>query len=289
MIQDYQEIRVEPLVELLEAAGRLVMSYYQREDLGVELKADQSPVTQADQASNQFLIKRLNTLYPDTPIISEESDAPAFSIRKTWPFCWMIDPLDGTKEFLKHNGEFSINLALIHKHEPVVGFIHFPVQGWTYYAIKGMGAVKVTGGRSYELRVASDELKVTSGELGVASSTIRVMISRSHAGEREFEFIEKLKTLGFEVETHPHGSAMKHCLVAEGKGDIYPKFGPCSEWDTAPGQLILHEAGGKLSSLQDGGPLRYNKGNFLNPEFIMFGNRVSLALQQILLGRQTEE
>jgi 3'(2'), 5'-bisphosphate nucleotidase len=260
------DLRIDPLIDLLNSAGRIIMQFYQSGEINIQTKADNSPVTNADHSSNELILSGLSSLYPDTPVISEEMDNSAYDIRKNWDYCWMLDPLDGTKEFIKRNGEFSINLALIHHDKPIAGFIHFPVQGWTYYAIEGKGAFKkVLHHESYPLSDISFQNSF------IPKSHLRVMISRSHSGKREQAFINTLKDKGYEVETLAHGSAMKHCLIAEGLGDIYPKFGPCSEWDTAPGQIILQEVGGKITRCDNMKPLSYNKANFENPEFIMWG------------------
>ncbi|MCD6346660.1 MAG: 3'(2'),5'-bisphosphate nucleotidase CysQ [Bacteroidales bacterium] len=269
-----KNLKIDALTDMVGSAGKLIMQYYQSKDIQIQTKADHSPVTNADQASNDLLIKRLSSLYPDIPIISEETIQTPYEIRKSWEYCWMIDPLDGTKEFIKRNGEFSVNLALIHKNKPIAGFIHFPVQGWTYYALKGQGAFK----KSSKIDVRRLRTEYHIPRIESRTSKIRVMISRSHSGQREMEFIEKLRSKGFAIETLPHGSAMKHCLIAEGKGDIYPKFGICYEWDTAPGQLILEEAGGRVTRTDNGDSLSYNKANLENPEFIMWGAGIPTGL-----------
>lgn len=269
-----KNLRIDALVELVSSAGKLIMQYYQSENIQIKTKADHSPVTNADQASNDLLIKGLSSIYPNTPIISEETIQTPFEIRKNWEYCWMIDPLDGTKEFIKRNGEFSVNLALIHNNKPVAGFIHFPVQGLTYYALEGQGAFK----RSSKTDVRRLKIEYQKPRIESRNSKIRVMISRSHSGQHEMDFIEKLRSKGFETETLPHGSAMKHCLIAEGKGDIYPKFGICYEWDTAAGQIILEESGGRVTRTDNGESLSYNKVNLENPEFIMWGAGIPIDL-----------
>lgn len=268
-------LRTSPILALLQSAGDLILSHYRAQDFEVDIKSDDSPVTTADKESNELIISGLKDLYPDIPIISEESTQVAYSIRKDWEYCWMVDPLDGTKEFLKQNGEFSINLALIHQHRPIAGFIHFPVLELSYLAQENKGAWKINPDRSMiQLRPAT---------LDLPKSKIRVLISRSHAGQHEYQFVDQVVKLGFPVETLAHGSAYKHCLLAEGRGDVYPKFGICSEWDTAPGQIILEEAGGIVTRTDTRQPLRYNKPDFSNPEFIMWGTQMPTALQQSLL------
>ena len=286
------QINIDDLIDGLLSAGQIIMDYYHRQAVQVELKADQSPVTEADQASNNYLINLLTRLHPDVPIISEETEKVPYSIRKKWAYCWLVDPLDGTKEFLKKNGEFSINLALIHDDKPVVGLVHFPVQQWTYYAVKGKGMYKKTKFSDFSFQSSASKKEsignntdnLVMGKSGdIKKPSLEVMISRSHSGDREYAFIELLEQKGYCVNTHPHGSAMKHCLVAEGVGDIYPKFGSCSEWDTAPGQLIIEEAGGATTRVNDWLPLQYNKASFENPEFIMWGGQVHEKTRDLLI------
>ncbi len=278
-----KNLQVDPIVELVRSAGELIMGFYNSGNIQIQIKSDESPVTNADKAANEFILAGLKSLYPDIPIISEETTPVDYEIRKNWEYFWMVDPLDGTKEFIKRNGEFSVLLALIHHNKPIAGFIHFPVQGWTYYAMKGGGAFKIKS--SLSRKGANTVENLHTGSLAephlknpILLSRIRVMISRSHSGDREMEFIEKLRLKAYHVETLPHGSAMKHCLLAEGKGDIYPKFGICYEWDTAPGQIILEEAGGRVTRTDSNESLTYNKPDLENPEFIMWGPGIAIDL-----------
>lgn len=276
------------ILKAMQEAGQAIMMFYQDQHLAVEFKADASPVTSADQASNRILLDALAAHYPHVPVISEESALPSWEERQHWPWCWLVDPLDGTREFLKHNGEFSVNLALIHQHQPIAGFIHFPVQNCSYYALLGEGAYKAgSDGQTKRLGKHPAALNPAADPYPDHPELLHIMISRSHAGQDEYAFIKRLRDAGFGVQTHPHGSAMKHCLLAEGKGDLYAKFGTCSEWDTAPGQLILEEAGGSVTRHGDGLPLEYNKESMENPGFFMWGLRIRDELRNQILQAET--
>lgn len=247
---------VEPLVTLAKEAGRAILEVYAT-DFDVQAKDDDSPLTQADMASQRIIARGLCELTPDVPVISEESGLPAFAERSQWQRYWLIDPLDGTKEFVNRNGEFTVNIALIDKHRPLLGVVHVPVSGKTYTGCEGVGAaVREQGGTSRSIGVAA-----------TSSTPVRVVGSRSHRGASLDTF---LKRLG-EVEMLPMGSSLKFCVVAEGGADVYPRLGPTSEWDTAAAQAVVEQAGGAVLQL-DGQPLAYNaKEEILNPHFLVRG------------------
>ncbi len=231
---------------------------YDSDGYTVEEKADSSPLTAADLASHHAIVDGLGKLTPGTPILSEESASLPFSERSGWQHYWLVDPLDGTREFIKRNGEFTVNIALIEAGVPVLGVVHVPVTGVSYRACRGVGAFKQTG--DGEL-VAIRARKLDGGP-------VRVVGSRSHRGSSLTAFLEKLG----DHELVGMGSSLKLCLVAEGLADIYPRLGPTSEWDTAAAQCIVELAGGKVT---DTGmkPLRYNtKDSLLNPFFLVFGD-----------------
>ncbi len=247
---------IEPVVELAIEAGDAILEVYAT-DFDVQEKDDSSPLTQADTASNRRIEQGLRTLTPNIPVLSEESALPVFAERSQWETYWLVDPLDGTKEFVNRNGEFTVNIALIEKNRPVFGVVHVPVNNKTYFGCAGYGA---------ELRSAGAE----SRKISVAEKSaepVRVVGSRSHGGSSMDGFLENLG----EYEMHPMGSSLKFCLVAEGAADIYPRLGPTSEWDTAAAQAVVEQAGGSVVTL-DGKPLSYNcKSDILNPHFLVVG------------------
>jgi len=255
--------QLEQVIGGISDASKIALSYYRKPDLSIITKKDLSPVTEADLISNQFIRQFLQSHFPDIPLISEEEEKEDYEIRKTREYSWILDPIDGTSEFIACNDEFAINLALLHYDHPVFGIISIPAKNLIYYAIKGGGSWKINpdGVRQRLPLTVSDHQ--TSGKL-------KVLISRSHASHSEQEFCNKLEALGWLLDVRPTGSAYKHVLVAEGTAHLYYKPGICWEWDTAPGQLIIEEAGGSVLRLEDGAPLVYNKASFQNPGFIMW-------------------
>ncbi|WP_297527159.1 3'(2'),5'-bisphosphate nucleotidase CysQ [Thiohalobacter sp.] len=242
---------------LAAEAGCRILEIYET-DFDVEHKDDESPLTAADMAAHRAITGGLARLTPDVPVLSEESASVPYEERARWDWYWLVDPLDGTREFVKRNGEFTVNIALIHRGEPVLGVVHVPVLGVTYYACRGGGAFRQTGDAPAE---AIHVRKLQPGPLVVAGS-------RSHRGDSLNRFLEKVG----EHEIISMGSALKICLVAEGRADIYPRLGPTSEWDTAAAQCVVEEAGGRLTDT-DMNTLRYNtKDSLLNPHFLVFGD-----------------
>ena len=248
---------VEPVVKLAESAGRRILEVYAT-DFDVQAKADQSPLTKADLAAHRTIVSGLRALTPEIPIISEESGLPEFTERRQWSTYWLIDPLDGTREFVGRNGEFTVNIALVVDGRPLLGVVHVPVTGVTYAACDGIGASRRDEDGIAEIHVAER-----------SASPLRVVGSRSHRGTSLDAFLKKLG----EVELLPMGSSLKFCRVAEGAADIYPRLGPTSEWDTAAAQAVVEQAGGAVLQL-DGKPLSYNqKEQILNPHFVVLGAR----------------
>ena len=247
---------VEPVVAAAIRAGRAILEVYAT-DFAVEAKEDASPLTKADLAAHRAIVSELRGLTPDVPILSEEGGLPAFEERRAWTRYWLVDPLDGTKEFVKRNGEFTVNIALVEDHRPVLGVVHIPVAGTTYVGCEGIGAkVRQKDGAAAAIEVAIE-----------SASPVRVVGSRSHRGASLDTFLEKLA----DFEMVPMGSSIKFCLVAEGSADVYPRLGPTSEWDTAAAQAVVEQAGGMVLKL-DGSPLRYNeKADILNPHFVVVG------------------
>jgi len=248
---------IEPVREIARQAGRRILDIYES-DYTVEQKDDQSPLTDADLAAHKTIVEALAKLTPEWPILSEESANIPFSERSGWSQYWLVDPLDGTREFINRNGEFTVNIALIRGHEAVLGVVHVPVQNTDYYGEISTGAfVQRPGQAPQSIRVRP----LTSGP-------VRVVGSRSHRGNSLDHY---LANLGDHVLVSM-GSALKICLVAEGKADVYPRLGPTSEWDTAAAHAVVTSAGGQVVNV-DGNPLRYNtKDEYLNPFFIVYGD-----------------
>lgn len=253
------KININQILEIAENAGKATLEIYDRE-FTIEEKEDRSPVTEADKKSNEIIITALSDIYPDIPFISEETKQTPFAERKDWKYYWLIDPLDGTKEFIKKNGEFTINIALIKDQIPILGVIYVPVKDIFYYAQKGKGSFKIEKGASAQPIQASQQ---------TTQEKLVVVGSRSHGSETLNAFIEEKKAEYNEVELISSGSSLKFCLVAEGKADIYPRTGPTHEWDTAAGHAIVLESGKSVYDFESGDPLVYNKENLLNGWFIV--------------------
>lgn len=247
---------IEPIVALAEDAGRAILEVYST-NFEVQSKADESPLTQADLASHHCIVAGLEQLTPGLPIISEESGLPDFEERRRWDRYWLIDPLDGTKEFVNRNGEFTVNIALIENNRPVFGVVHVPVHHKTYVGCENVGAELRDGDRPPEpIRVAA-----------ASRDPVRVVGSRSHRGASLDAYLEGLG----EHYMVPMGSSLKFCVIAEGGADLYPRLGPTSEWDTAAAQAVVEQAGGSVVTL-DGKPMTYNaKSDMLNPYFFVIG------------------
>jgi len=258
--------QLQSVIALAREAGVAIMQIYQQ-DFAVEQKSDRSPLTEADLAAHRTIVDGLQRLTPDIPVLSEESSSIPFTERSAWQRYWLVDPLDGTKEFVKRNGEFTVNIALIQDHAPVLGVVCVPVTGRVYYGARDAGAWREDPGQE---RVA---IRVEPRH----HRPVRIAGSRSHAGDSLTRYLENLG----EHEIVSMGSSLKFCLVAEGQADVYPRLGPTSEWDTAAAQAIVEAAGGRVTDLQLR-DLRYNtKDSLLNPHFLVFGDR-SLDWSQYL-------
>jgi len=244
------------LIDLARRAGDAILEIY-RTDFEVETKDDQSPLTKAVLAAHRVIAEGLRALDDAIPLLSEESIPPDFSTRSSWRRYWLVDPLDGTKEFVNRNGEFTVNIALVDEGRPVLGVVHVPVQRKTYIGCEGQGAeLRADGEPPRPIHVAR-----SSGQ------PVRVVGSRSHRGSSLDAFIAKLG----DCELVPMGSSLKFCVVAEGGADVYPRLGPTSEWDTAAAQAVVEQAGGSVVTL-DGKPMKYNqKEDILNPYFMVIG------------------
>ncbi|MGO2242082.1 MAG: 3'(2'),5'-bisphosphate nucleotidase CysQ [Halomonas sp.] len=251
---------LENVEQLAVKAGEAIMQVYRR-DFDVELKADHSPLTEADKAAHVIIVRGLQALTPNVPVLSEE-DTQRFEGANGEGFYWLVDPLDGTKEFIKRNHEFTVNIALIEHGQPVLGVVVAPALSLTYLAANGLGAFKVAEGGQY--------VKIHTAPAPLEGQSWRVLGSRSHPDTRMSDW---LAALG-KHSVQPMGSSLKSCLIAEGRADVYPRFGPTSLWDTAAAQLIVEQAGGRVVTL-GGKPLCYaDPSQVLNPDFVVWGGSV---------------
>ena len=253
---------LDPVADIARRAGAAILEVYNGPDFDVERKGDNSPLTAADLAAHRLIVKGLAELTPDIPVHSEESEGITWEMRRDWQRSWLVDPLDGTKEFIKRNGEFTVNIALIENGVPVLGVVHVPVMGVTYLGGDGIGAFKESEGGRETIRVRSTPPKV-----------VVMVASRSH-GTDTIAVLEGLigQRLG-PVELTSMGSSLKLCLVAEGRADIYPRLAPTSEWDTAAADAVVRAAGGTVVNTSFE-PLQYNKPDILNPHFLVLGASV---------------
>jgi len=247
---------IHALIPVSQEAGSAILEIYNSADKGIEQKKDSSPLTRADIASNTIICHALESLSPDIPIISEENDDLPYSERSQWDYCWIVDPLDGTKEFIKHNDEFTTNIGLVYNHEVIAGVVYIPVFDEMYYAIKGEGAFKIVNNKTE---------KINSEEFNRSDTGLKVICSRSHLNEKTKAFINTLS----EPELISKGSSLKFLSIAQGDAHIYPRMAPTMEWDTCAAQIILEEAGGSVC-INDNPTqaVQYNKEDLLNPYFI---------------------
>jgi len=249
-------------------AGKEIMKVYESNDFHTSLKEDNSPLTQADKNAHSSIMQILQTT--NLPVLSEEGSEISYEERKDWELFWMVDPLDGTKEFIKKNGDFTVNIALIENQKPIVGVIFIPVTGILYFAETKLGTFKTDYSHWEGLEIENfDFLTDISEKLPTDKTEIYTIAgSRSHMNDETKAYFEKLEQEHGKTEILSRGSSLKLCMVAEGKADIYPRFGPTMEWDTAAGHAIVKASGGTLTK-PDGTPLLYNKKNLLNPFFIV--------------------
>ena len=248
-----KDIDLDKIAAIAQKAGDAIMQIY-NSDFAVEYKDDKSPLTEADTKANKIICDALRELYPDTPLMSEENKEVAYEERKEWEYYWCIDPIDGTKEFIKKNGEFTVNIALIHKDTPVLGVVYAPAIGEMYTAKQGEGAFKNGQRLPLQINDAPEE-------------KLFVVASKSHLSEETQAFIDALETK--EIEQVSKGSSLKLCMVAEGIADIYPRLAPTMEWDTAAADAVVREAGKMTYQFENNTKMVYNKKNLLNPWFIV--------------------
>ena len=253
----------EALIEIARKAGTEILSIYDTADFGVEIKQDASPLTLADLAAHRLIVAELERQFPDIPVLSEESIAIDFKTRSSWDRYFLVDPLDGTKEFIERNGEFTVNIALISRHEPIFGIVHVPVTSTTYVG-------DVLAGTAWKIVGDSEQVIQTRP---VSSAALTVVASRRHGSDALKTVLQALEGAFEGVSLTSMGSSLKLCLVAEGEADFYPRLAPTSEWDTAAAHAVVIAAGGDVCNT-DFQPLQYNtKAGLLNPNFLVIGDK----------------
>ena len=260
-------IEIEEIIAVAKAAGDAIMEIYEK-DFTVEYKDDQSPLTEADTKANDIICKALEERYPEIPMLSEENKAVPYEERKNWEYYWCIDPVDGTKEFIKKNGEFTVNIALIHRDTPVLGVVYAPALNEMYHAKQGEGAFK-----------NGQKLPLTEPGTRNPEHELVIVASKSHLNEETRNFIDNVTRNTEHVTRISKGSSLKLLMVAEGSADIYPRLAPTMEWDTAAADAIVREAGKMTfryaeSDTRNPEPLKYNKPDLLNPWFVVRGEDV---------------
>ena len=251
---------IDSILPILRKASKAIMDVYSDEErFNVQMKEDNSPLTEADKLANDIIVDGLTALYPDVPIISEESQQMDYRQRADYHHFFLVDPLDGTKEFIKRNGEFTINIAFIENHSPAGGYVFVPATGVAYFAERYKGAFKID--------VDNQSAEIKSVPFYLMDAGIKVVASRSHRDDATMRIISSLN----QPELVSSGSSLKFIMIAEGLAHFYPRLAPTMEWDTAAAQCILEEAGGSVVRVDDLQPLVYNKADLLNPHFIAMG------------------
>ena len=271
-MENYRHLLLAAVQAAVEA-GEKIMEIYNHPDTDweVEYKADHSPLTRADRAAHAAIAERLAAT--GLPLLSEEGRHDSYDVRRDWMRLWIVDPLDGTKEFLKRNGEFTVNIALVENAVPVAGVIYVPVRRTLYFGLAAEGAWKLSGLPAV-MPADFEALTSCAGRLplGERHEGYVVVASRSHLSAETQSFIDGLRRKHADVQLRSAGSSLKLCLVAEGGGDVYPRMAPTMEWDTAAGDAIVRAAGGRVVQAEGGEPLAYNKEDLHNPWFIVFPN-----------------
>jgi 3'(2'), 5'-bisphosphate nucleotidase len=254
-----EDFHIQPVIHLLREAGAQIMEYYTKGEYHYDSKHDHSPVTSADLDSDKLITEGLNHFFPDIPVVSEESGAHDYDVRKHSKILWLLDPLDGTREFMTRTGDFSINLALIENQKPVLGFVYLPVTEEIYVGISGHG--------SYMLNSFGEKTSLTVNKFSLNSPGIRMIKSRHQTDTKTDEYISSFD----KPDIQEMGGALKFLSIARGDADYYPRMSHIMEWDIAAGQVIIEEAGGKLVDMESGLPLTYNKPALKCPYFIASG------------------
>ena len=249
------------VIAIARQAGQAILEvYYETAEVAVEHKADNSPLTLADRRANQIICEGLERLATVFPILSEENKTIPYADRKDYDYYWLVDPLDGTKEFIKRNGEFTVNIALVHQQRSVMGVVYAPDLDEMYWAARGQGAFRHQNGVDTRLQAKEFQLD---------DEGLRLVCSRSHLIEATQAFVDRFR----QPELVASGSSLKFLLIATGRADIYPRLAPTMEWDTGAAQIVLEEAGGQVLNDEDQQPLRYNKEYLLNPHFVAYGRQ----------------
>ncbi len=251
-------ITIQEVIDIARKAGDAIMKIYGTDDFQIESKSDESPLTIADQTANKIICDGLEKMEVKYPIISEENKTLPYADRKDYTYFWLVDPLDGTKEFIKRNGEFTVNIALVHNQRPIAGVVYAPVVDEMYWAIKGEGAF-------LEKESGLEELKPDAFKW--SDSGLNLVCSRSHLNEETEKFVADFDKPNLVSK----GSSLKFLILAKGDAHIYPRLAPTMEWDTGAAQIILEEAGGSVINNETKEPLLYNKENLLNPYFVAAG------------------
>lgn len=255
---------LDPVIAISKQAGKAILEVYTQVDHAVTSKDDRSPLTAADTAAHHLIVAALHALTPAWPVLSEEAADIPWQERQRWARYWLVDPLDGTREFINRNGEFTVNIALIENGVPVLGVVYVPVQDLVYCGVQGLGAWKEAG--------TAGRGAISIAAVPETCKTLRVVASRNHRGEQLDAWLEQLQQRFPALDLLSIGSSLKICLVAEGRADVYPRLALTSEWDTAAAQAVLEAAGGILVDLAFK-PLRYNqKAELLNPFFLAIGD-----------------
>lgn len=256
-----EKLKIDNLISIVKCAGDKILDIYNSDiqEWDISVKGDNSPLTKADKVSNNIICSNLEKIDSSIPIISEENKEVPYNERKNYEYFWLIDPLDGTKEFIKRNGEFTVNLALIKRNKAIFGIVYAPFLELLYWANEGKGAFKVDSN--------NNSTRINANKFSLRQKNLRIVSSRSHMNEETKNFIQNFEN----PQNVSMGSSLKLMLIAEGKADIYPRLGPTMEWDTAASQIIVEEAGGEVIRYEDKMPFVYNKENLLNDYFIAKG------------------
>ncbi len=263
-MKNLTEPQISQVLSTAYDAGKTILDIYASPDFEVEIKSNKSPLTKADKASHDIIENGLRLISDnDIPILSEEGKEIAYSTRRGWHEYWLIDPLDGTKEFIKRNGEFTVNIALIRENTPVFGVVYAPVLDLCYYGGLDLGSWKIENQKKE--KILSEP---------VESDVLTVVASRSHMTDETRDYIEGLRAVFPVIETKSSGSSLKLCMVADGQADVYPRLAPTMEWDTAAADAVCRAAGCRVVQYENDEHLLYNKENLLNPWFIVKGQRI---------------